>query len=82
MFSKIANLFRKVTSSFTSKGSAFIRVAEHEAAILEAKGKLIALEAANKATSTALDEIEAGAAKIHSVRDNLQARIAKVQATL
>lgn len=65
-----------------TNGSAFARVAEHDAAILEAKGKIVALEAVNEATDKALTELEDASERIHSMRDGLQARIHELQDSL
>lgn len=65
------NWFQKL---FT-EGSAFARVAAHEAKVLEANGAIIALKAAEKVSNVALDELEAAAAEVHKGRDAIQSRI-------
>jgi len=69
-------------SNIENKGSAFVRAAEHEAKILEAKGKVVALKAAETVANAALDELEKLAAEVHAGRDAIQSRLDKVSALL
>jgi len=75
-------LFRKTFATVKAEGSAAYRVATHETKVIEAKGVIIALKAAEKVSHAALDELEAAAAEIHKGRDAIQARIETLRGTL
>jgi hypothetical protein len=64
------------------KGSAFARVALHDMAVLEAKGKIVALDAANAAANAALSFLEAEAGRVHAAQDAISARKAKLEELL
>lgn len=64
------------------KGSAFARVALHDMAVLEAKGKIVALDAANKVAHEAYDFLELEAARVHAAQDSIEARQAKLSSLL
>jgi hypothetical protein len=74
--------FASVLPGVTAKGSAFVRVAEHEALLLEAKGKVIALQAAEKVADEALNELASATSAIHSGRDRIASRIAAINSAL
>lgn len=78
----ILNLFRRIKLTFTTKGSAFARVAEHDAAITDAKGKVIALRAVQDVHDKAVSELENAAAEAHQLRDELDKRLKTVIAAL
>jgi hypothetical protein len=86
MGSKIGSWFKGLFTKFvfttTTEGSAAYKVAVHEAKVLEARGAVIALKAAEKVTNSALDELEKAAAEVHAGRDAIHARIEKLSETL
>lgn len=75
-------LFGKVEVEVANRGSAFVRVALHEAEVLEAKGKVIALDAANAVAQTALDLLASEAARVHKAQDEIAARRAQILSVL
>lgn len=70
-----ARLFPSLVSSVKGGGSAFAQLAQHEAAVLEQKGKLIALDAAHAAKEAVLTEIEKGIDAAHQRSAEIAARI-------
>jgi hypothetical protein len=58
-----------------AEGSAFFKVAAHEAKLVEAKGAIIALVAAETVSNSVLGELEQSAAKVHAGRDAIQSRL-------
>lgn len=78
-----SSLWNKVRSAnLAGKGSAFARVATHDAAITEAKGKIIALDAANKAHASAIYALEVSASKVHGVQSSIKSRLSALSSAL
>jgi hypothetical protein len=81
-FNFLRNLFRKVTGQTVAKGSAFVKIAEREVQILEAKGKVIAIEAAHKAEHAVLDELQKAAEAVHNESGKIADKLAAVNSLL
>ncbi len=58
-----------------AEGSAFFKVAAHEAKLTEAKGAIIALRAAETVSNSVLGELENAAERVHAGRDAIQTRL-------
>lgn len=82
MLKKFLNLFRSAAAALKSEGSAFVKLAKHEEAILAAKGKIIALEAAHEAKHALLSELEKAAVAVHTESGKIADRIAALDASL
>jgi hypothetical protein len=78
----LKSLFAKLTGTVVTKGSAFVKLAEREAQVLEAKGKIIALEAAHKAEHVILDELQQAAEAVHVESGKIADRLAKINSLL
>lgn len=72
----------KTVQTVANKGSAFARLVIHETEHLEAKGKLIALDAAIAAGKGANEALLKEAARIHAAQDSLEADRNKIMALL
>lgn len=82
MFTWFKRLYTKVVLNAGTSGSAAFRVAEHDVKVMEAKGAIIALQAAEKVTNGLLDELEVAASKVHKGRDAIHSRIETLQKNL
>lgn len=76
------NLFKSAAAALKSEGSAFIKLAKHDEAILLAKGKIIALEAAHEAKHAILSELEKAAVAVHTESGKIADRIKELDASL
>jgi hypothetical protein len=69
-----SKFFKKPAQEFVAKGSAFARHAVHEAELLEAQGKILALDTVNKVADAALDALKAEVARVHAAQNELAAK--------
>lgn len=74
--------FTSFTGSAKTEGSAFFKVAAHDAKLAEAKGAIIALRASETVANAVLGELEDAAEKVHAGRDAIQARLNKLTTSL
>lgn len=65
-----------------AKGSVFVKIAEADALALEAKGRIIAVDAANTAKNDLAAFYEKEAARVHAASDAVKARFNSVLSTL
>lgn len=65
-----------------TKGSAFIKIAEADAKELEVKGRIVAIDAANKLKSDAVALYEKEAARVHAEADKVKADFDAILAKL
>lgn len=77
-FTRLFGKAKQVEQDFVAKGSAFARHAVHEAEVLEAKGKILALDAVNALAHAALDELTKEAARVHAAQDAIAAKRAEL----
>lgn len=78
----IKDTLKSVLKGAESKGSAFARIAEHEAQVLAHKGKLVAINAATKAAQSAIDELEQLTNEAHKGLDKVAERLRNLDARL
>jgi len=78
-----SKLFAKVKASITAaEGSAFVKIAEAEAKGLEAKGRIVAIDAANKAKTELVAFYEKEASRVHAEADKIKADFDAILAKL
>jgi arginine utilization protein RocB len=70
-FKNVLRRFQKVEQNVVNRGSAFAKLAVHEAEHLEAKGKILALDAALTAAKYANEGLLAEAARVHAAYDKM-----------
>lgn len=66
------NLFARL-KGVQAKGSAFIKIAEADVKAAEAKGRIIAIDAANKAKTEVVDFLKKEATRVHADADKIKA---------
>lgn len=76
-----SNLIAKI-KGVEAKGSAFIKIAEADAKALETKGRIIAIDAANKAKSDLVAFYTKEAARVHADADKIKADFDEILAKL
>lgn len=70
----IKSLFLRLKASLLSKGSVFIKIAEADALALEAKGRIIAIDAATAVKHDLAATLEKEAARVHAASDAVKER--------
>lgn len=76
-----SNLFVRLRG-IEAKGSAFIKIAEADVKAAEAKGRIIAIDAANKAKAEVVAYLEKEASRVHAETDKIKADFDAILAKL
>lgn len=74
-------LFTKL-KGIEAKGSAFIKIAEADVVAAEAKGRIIAIDAANKVKIEVVSFLKAEAVRVHADADKIKADFDDILAKL
>ena len=76
-------LFSKVKAAVgAAEGSAFVKIAEADAKALEAKGRIVAIDAANAAKAELVAFYEKEASRVHAAADKVKADFDAILAKL
>lgn len=81
-FAKLGIKLRGYATDVEKKGSAFVAVALNDARLIEAKGRLIALETTHKVQNDIIAEYEKAAEAVHAEKDRVEARTLALLARL
>jgi hypothetical protein len=75
-------LFKRAVLAVEATGSAFIKAAEADAKALEAKGRIVAIDAANKAKAEVVAFLQTEVARVHAESDKIKADFDEILAKL
>jgi hypothetical protein len=81
----IKTLFQNLVAKLRgveAQGSAFIKIAEADAKALEAKGRIVAIDAANKVKTEVVEFLEKEATRVHADADKIKADFDAILAKL
>lgn len=76
-----ANIFARIKGT-QAKGSVFIKIAEADLKAAEAKGRVIAIDAANKAKAEVVSFLQKEAVRVHAESDKVKADLEEILAKL
>lgn len=79
--SLITTLLNKV-KGIEAKGSAFVKIAEADAKALEAKGRIVAIDAANKAKTELVAFYEKEVTRVHAASEKVKSDFDAILAKL
>lgn len=71
-FSGVRIYLKTKFNVFEAKGSAFVKIAEADAKALEVKGRIVAIDAANKAKSEAVGFYKKESTRVHADADKVK----------
>jgi hypothetical protein len=78
----LQSAFRRLKTFFLSKGSVFVKIAEADALVLEAKGRIIAVDAANAAKNYLAATFEKEVERVHADSEAVKQRFNDVLSNL
>lgn len=76
------SIFSRAAEKLKTDGSAFAKAAIHDAQVLEAKGKIAALDAKQELDEKIVTALEDEVTRIHEAREYLRDRVEKVLSDL
>lgn len=71
-FSKVRTYLKSKFPGLAAKGSAFVKIAEADGKALEVKGRIIAIDAANKVKTELVAFYEGEATRVHADADKIK----------
>jgi hypothetical protein len=74
----VASWFKSKWAGIKGKGSVFVKIAETDALALEAKGRVIAIDAVNTAKNDLVGFYEKEVARVHAETDKVKDRFKAV----
>jgi ribosomal protein L35AE/L33A len=78
----LQTLYIRFKAYLTGKGSVFVKIAQADALVLEAKGRIIAVDAANSIKNDLAAVYEKEVSRVHGESDAVKARFDAILAAL